>query len=134
MVAKLVDPIVQSLLIILFVLTLDTDFDFSPRRALYMIIGWQILSAVVNFILNVPTQLRRERIVYLVTIVLYMPLFFYLERHVNEIWITVRHGDDPTIPVYRIIFESVAIVISFWYYVICFREIRTMMGSTYTGD
>lgn len=130
MVVKLVDPIIQSLLFILFLLSLDTDFDFSPRKALYMIIAWQIASAVMNFVLNAANQLRKERIAYLITTILYTPLFLFLERHVNEIWLTARYGEDPSIPVYQIIFESVAIIISFWYYVICFREIRGMIGKT----
>jgi hypothetical protein len=134
MVIKLVDPIIQSLLFILFVYSLDTSAEFNYRKALYMIIGWQLISSVFNFIINPPNILKKERLIYLVVICLYMPCFFYIEAHVTEVWLTLRPGDNPDIPLYDLILESIAGLIAFWYYVICFREIREMMGKIYADD
>lgn len=136
MVLKLVDPIVQSLLFILFIYSLDTSAEFSYRQALNLLVGWQIVSSIANLFFNPPNQLRTERLICLLLIIIYMPVFFYFQRHLKEVWVQLRQAlyDDPTIPLYDIILESIAIIIAFWYYTICFREIRMLMGKGYGED
>jgi hypothetical protein len=129
LVFKLVDPIIQSLLIIFFVYCLDSDTDIQYQGILQIIIGWQILSCIANFFLNPPDLLKKERIAWFIIILLYSGLYYFVGNHVHERFIVVKQANNSTIPLYDSIFEIGGMIISFWYYVICFREIRAMLTS-----
>jgi len=132
LVFKLIDPICQSLLFILFVYVIDVDNGFSDsgityRSVLELIIGLQVLSAIINFFINEPKQLKTERVMYLVTISLYL-LFYYINRNGNEKYLEVIGGGGPVkMPVHEILLMTAGLLITFWYFVICFREIRSLL-------
>ncbi len=126
---KLIDPICQSLLIIFCIYCLDSDSDTPYQTILQIIVGWQVLSCLANFFLNPPDLLKKERVAWLITIVLYMVVYYLVGGHVKEQYIVVKQANNLTITLYDSILEAGAMIISFWYYVICFREIRGMLTS-----
>ncbi len=125
---KLIDPIIQSVLFIVFLYCLDSQSHFSYRTIMLITIAWQLLSAFVNFIINDPKQLKLQRASYLVVIALFLVVYFYFERNTIETMIPLDQGLKPTIPLKQVILMSIAMIIAFWYNVICYREIRTIMG------
>ena len=128
MLLKLIDPIGQSVLIVFFLYCIDAEKTISYRSVLMILVAWQIISVFINFFLGELKLLKNERILYLVTITLYMTFFFLFEHHVKEQFIALDEGVKATIPLHRVITMSIAIIIAFWYNIICYREIRTLLG------
>lgn len=125
---KLADPIIQGMLFIFFVYSLDEDFrEVSYRTLLMLIIGIQLLSLVVNLLFNPPELLKKERLVYAGTIIAYLVLSWFITRNFKENYLEIRHGDFPKLPLREVILDTTAIIVSFWYNIICFREIKTML-------
>ena len=129
LVFKLVDPICQSLLFILFIYCLDSDTDIQYQMILQVIVAWQILSSLANLFLKIPDQFKKERLTYLAIIVLYTGLSYFIQTHVQEKFVIIKQANNISIPIYESILETGTMLISFWYYVICFREIRAMLTS-----
>ena len=134
LVFKLIDPICQSLFFILFVYVIDTDngisgASLSYRNVLGALICLQVFSVFINFIINEPKQLKKERVFYLVAISLYLLFFFYVNKNVNEKFIDLAGGGGPMkLPVHELLLMAVALIITFSYFVICFREIRSLLN------
>jgi hypothetical protein len=134
LVFKLIDPILQSLLFIFFIYSIDTDSDTSYRSVLQLLVCLQLVSMVINFFISDENQLKNERFIYLGTIGLYLISFFIIGKTVNPKYVEVIMGSGPVkMDMLEIILMSVAVVISFWYFTICFREIRGLL-KTEGGD
>ena len=134
LVFKLIDPVIQSLLFILFVYCLDTDSSTALMRystVLEIIIVCQVLSALINFIINEPQQLKMQRGLYLVVIALYALVYYYIARGKQEV-ISGR-GLTKMQPA-EIAILSVGLLICFWYYITCFREIRDLLAKAQKDD
>ena len=58
-----------------------------------------------------------------------MTLFYFIHDNVEKINVVIKQVNGLAIPLYEYILETGAMIISFWYYVICFREIRAMLTS-----
>ena len=129
LVFKLVDPICQSLLFIFFFYCLDSDTDTQYQVILDIIVGWQILSCLVNFLIRPVSLLKRARFLWLITMISYIVLYYFIEKTIPEKTIVLREAKNLNIPLHDMILEAGALIIAFWYYVICFREIRTMLTS-----
>ena len=129
LVFKLVDPIIQSLLFILFIYCLDSDTEIQYQLILTLIVGWQILSCIANLFFNPPDQLKKGRMAFLITIVLYMTCAHFFLTNVHEKVVVITLANNIPINVYESIIQTITMIISFWYYVICFREIRAMLTS-----
>ena len=138
LVFKLIDPIVQSLLFILFVYCLDADNGnvlMNYHDVLLIAIGCQVLSAFINFILNEPGQLKTQRILYLVTIAIYAPVYFYINRNIKEKYMEVVAGRGMMkMPLIEIFILTAGLIICFWYYITCFREIRDLLAKAQKDD
>jgi hypothetical protein len=129
---KLIDPIGQSLLFILFIYGLDTDYTGNGgtpyNTTLYYILFAQIASTLINFFIKEENQLKNERAIYAVTITLYIVSFFFIRRAVPEKFIEVMAGDGMMqMPAIEIMLMGIGIVIAFWYFTICFREVRGLL-------
>lgn len=130
LVAKLVDPVVQSLLFVFFIYCLDSDVDtMQYQTVITIIVFWQVISCVVNFILNHPEQMKVQRIMALIAMIVYYMAARYIMAHVQERQVVISLLNNVTINLYEAIIETGALVIAFWYYIICFREIRAMLTS-----
>jgi hypothetical protein len=124
---KLIDPIVQSALIVFFLYCIDTEKHFPYRSVLLILISWQMVSVFVNFFLGEYKLLKNERLLYLATIILYVIFFFFVERNVREQFVPIDEGVKATIPIRRVIVMSIGIIIAFWYNFICYREVRSLL-------
>jgi hypothetical protein len=124
---KLIDPIVQSALIVFFLFCIDTEKHFPYRTVLLFLIGWQIVSVLINFLLRKLKLLTIERLLYFVTIILYLIFFFFVERHVKEQFVPLDEGIKAAIPIRRVIVMSIGVIIAFWYTFICYREVRSLL-------
>jgi hypothetical protein len=126
-VLKLVDPIIQSLLFILYIYCLDSTTELPHEVIFYFILGWQILSGATNLLTDPPDQLKKARIAFTITLVLYTLICSIVLQLVQEKNISIQQPNVMTIPLHEAIFETGGIIISFLYYIICFREIRTIL-------
>jgi hypothetical protein len=89
------------------------------------------VSAITNFILNPPGLQKNARSIHLIIIGAYMLVFFYIEKHVAERFITTNERGKTTIPLYKAILETGAMAIAFWYNYICFKEVKRMWKKEY---
>ncbi len=131
MIFKLADPIIQCCIFVYFLYCLDAAIrEPSYRTVLLGLIAYQYGSAVLNFLLMYrdPRLFRKERIIHIITISCYMPIFFFAEKHVKEYSFGINELDRPYIHLFQSIFMGIAIVIAFWYFYICYREIRNMLS------
>ena len=135
LVFKLMDPIVQSLLFIYLIYSIDTDSEVPYHTVFLLLFSLQIVSLLVNFFIIEENQLKKERVFYLGVITLYIFSFFLIRKTVNPKYIDVIIGSGPVkMDLNELILMSAAMVISFWYFVICFREIRGLLKAEGSHD
>ena len=126
---KLFDPIVQVIIFIYFLYCLDAEANgVSYRTILFVLIGWQTISALFNLFLNDPKLLKRQRVAYLIVNILFMAAFFFIESHVKEKDFGINETDIPFIHRNQTILMGGAIIIAFWYNVLCYKEIKSLMA------
>ena len=85
---KLIDPVGQSLLFILFGYSLDSGISYN--MVLLMLAAWQFASWGIHFFLKSVKLLKNERLMWLVTAIIFLPVYFYISRHVAEKYVEVR--------------------------------------------
>jgi len=118
---KLVDPIVQSLLFVFFAYSLDGGDYVTP---MVLIMAWVVISSAVHLFLDFSRKKIVERAINFVLVVIFLIVWF-LTKNRKDHYLETIGGDGPMqIPIRQTIMVSLGIAISFWYYVICFREIR----------
>lgn len=128
---KLFDPIIQSVIFIIFLYCLDSEsHGISYRSILLLLVAWQLASSFLNFFLKDPKLLKMERISYVIVMTIYMIIFFIVERRVKEHYIGINETDIPNIPVYQASLMTGVVIITFWYNIICYREIRSLLGGS----
>ncbi len=131
---KLVDPIIQSLGIIFFIYCLDAHADIPYRPVLQALIGWQMLSVVINFFLGTLKLLKVERFVYIIAMLGYLAVYYFFVHNVKENYVALDKGLRATVPMNQVIIMSAGVVIAFWYNVICYREFRKIFGAINRGN
>ncbi len=133
---KIVDPIVQSLLFICFAYSFDRGNTF--RIILLIILVWQLFSAIVHFFLHIHRKLKGERLIYFFISLIYFGFYnyfyFYYANISKEKYFDINDGDMPlSIPVHEFSIIVPGILISFWYYLICFRELNKILKKNPNG-
>lgn len=129
LVFKLIDPIAQFLIFVYFLYALDSEqVGVSYRGILLKLVGWQVISAVINFFFTDPKILKTQRVAYIVVNTLYMAFFFYAESHFKETYFGINETDPAIIPLNQSLLIAGAIIIAFWYNIICYREVRSMLA------
>ena len=73
---KLIDPVGQSLLFILFGYSLDSGISYN--MVLLMLAAWQFASWGIHFFLKSVKLLKNERLMWLVTAIIFLPVYFYI--------------------------------------------------------
>ncbi|MCD6012377.1 MAG: hypothetical protein K0Q79_2239 [Flavipsychrobacter sp.] len=131
---KLLDPVVQSVGIIFFIYCLDANTHISYRMVLIALIGWQMLSVIVNFFFWKLKLLKAERILFSICMLVYLGVFYFFERNVKENFVPLDTGLKPSVPMNQVVLMTVGVVIAFWYNVICYREFRKMFGAINRGN
>ena len=127
---KFADPIVQCCIFIYFIMSLDAAVLQPSYRTLFlMLIMWQYGSALVNLFYKDNKPMRIQRIVYLLAITCYMPLFFYIEKHVKEYDLVIDELENTAIHLHQTITMGVALILAFWYSIICYREVKVLLTS-----
>ena len=130
LVFKLVDPILQSMLFIFFIYCLDANSGFSHQLVLLLMLGLQMLSLATNFFIQSEEQLKKERLFYLVAICLYLVVSAVIMKgDFKYLFIIGPQADTMTN-----VLTAGIIVLSFWYFIICFREVRSLLTSQHAGD
>lgn len=125
---KLIDPICQSILFFCFIYYLNTDNNSSYGTILKMLIYWQLLSVFINFFLGHLELFKAQRLAFLVLIIPYILFFLYREKQVNDKYILMDAGMNQGIPLYHVLLMTAGIILVFWYNIICYREIRNLLG------
>lgn len=125
---KLFDPIVQSAIIIFFIYCLDAEVQQpSYRLVLRLVVVWQLTSSFLNFFLRDPKLLVKERIAFVFAMVFYLIMFFFVERSIKESYIGINEK-DANIPVHQALLMAGLVILTFWYNVTCYREIKSLLG------
>lgn len=125
---KLIDPIVQSVLFVVFLYCLDAQSHLSYKLVMFITLGWQLQSVAVNFLINDPKQLKLQRTGFTVVVLGFIGVYYAMTHNTTETMVALDNGLKPNIPLKQVILMTVALVIAFWYNVICYKEIRTIMG------
>jgi hypothetical protein len=128
---KVIDPAVQSLLFILLIYNIGTDTGAVIRKHFYLVFGWQLLSSFMNFFVKSVTLLMMERLFFLASVLLCAFLFVLYRKHTTYV---TRWSGMSVITFYDIIMLSLAIGAAFWYFLICFREARSLLKTTIGND
>jgi len=130
MVYKLVDPAVQSILFILLIYTTDTNRgDGDIIKVAYptvfkMLLGVQLFSVAVNFFLGELNVFKFERLAYLGSLI----AFFIIRAVISnfqERYLELFAGTN--LPLKETFIMVMGSALAFWYFVICFREIRNLL-------
>lgn len=102
---------------------------------LMIICGYQLISLLVNLFFKTETTLKNERAAFFISLILYFAAFFYINRNVKEKFIEVIAGEGLNqLPLFEIILLGAGFIIAFWYFSICFREIRVQLDKAYNED
>lgn len=132
---KIIDPVLQSVLFIVFLFNFGSDMGISYVAMLMIICGYQLISLLVNLFFKTETTLKNERAAFFISLILYFAAFFYINRNVKEKFIEVIAGEGLNqLPLFEIILLGAGFIIAFWYFSICFREIRVQLDKAYNED
>ncbi len=122
---KVIDPVIQSFIIILFFYTLD--MGSSVQKIFYLLFGYQTLSLLINYFLKSANLLNKERLFFFFSEIIFVILFI-LSKRLPEKLIQIDPGTrNDSFPLILIIRMAVATVIAFWYFYICFREAKDLL-------
>ena len=121
---KLIDPLLQGLLFILFLYALDTSSPVSYRTVLLLIFSVQFLSCCFNFVIKASGQRTNQRIIYVLALMVYAYFFIHNGTNVSTVFVFVKPALERVYTANELIFLGVGVIISFWYNVICFLEIK----------
>lgn len=131
LILKVADPLVQVFIFIYFLYCLNAEvLEPSYRTVLLMLVAWQMCSAVLNFFYKDPKAQKVQRMIYLALNVCYMAAFFYLEKHLKDVSFGINETDDPFIHLQQVVLMGIALIIAFWYNIICYKEVRGLLGGT----
>ncbi len=124
---KVIDPIIQSLFLVYFFYSLDQWSD-TYRLIIFGLLGYQLLSFLVNFFLHFHKKLKTERLAFALLSAVWVFIYFYVKKNVHEVHfrnidlrVFARSG------VHDFYLIATALSLSIWYFSICFREIRRWM-------
>ncbi len=127
---KITDPIVQTILFLVFTWCLNINVGY--RVVFYLLLLWQLMSALLHLTFKKITKLKKERKIHLVAFSIYLALYFVVIVFFPAQYVNEQFADGfVKIPVYDLVFISLGMVICFWYSVICFREIKRIVEKNF---
>jgi hypothetical protein len=107
---------------------MDTETEIQYQLILTLIVGWQVLSSIANLIINPPEQAKTARLAFLGIMILYMVGGHFFLTNVTDRIIDIT-AFKAKLPLYQSLVELGMFLLAFWYYIICFREIRALLTS-----
>lgn len=126
---KIIDPVIQTLLIILVFFIFDKKGTRYHQVMLYLI-RFQLVSVVLNLFLKFSKKLVYERVLSFIamSVWLFGYIRIYAERRIDEKFATVILGKGFTqIGLLDTIFMLTGLAIAFWYFSISFREVNFLL-------
>jgi hypothetical protein len=130
---KITDPVIQSILIMVFIIFLLYSW---PHKIIYfLLLAWQFVSVFVHMGFKRATMLKEQRTIFFGVAIGYVIVHIVVSLLVPE-----AHFEDNiasghiSIPIYSTVLTAIGLSISFWYYVICIREIRRILNKNYHLD
>jgi hypothetical protein len=130
---KIADPIFQSVLLIL----LAYSFDYTDYYKYFLpaILGWQMVSSIVHFFIRSKSKKKVERLIYFILVSFSVWVLFYFRTHMADpAYKNFMQATWLEIPVPELCFVVTEGVFAFWYYLICFREIRSVLKKFRTEE
>lgn len=120
---KTLDPVFQSLLFVLFTFCLSGTLPYMWVFATLFI--WQLVSAIAHTTFRRTTMLKKQRKYHLIVAAVYVVIFIAVSFLLPERYFVDRSPEGIIkLPIHQILLVAVGMGVSFWYSVICFREIR----------
>ena len=127
---KILDPVLQSVFLILYFFYTDTNVKGTKYHLIIMtLLRWQTVSALIQIFIKFHKKLKLERWLFIAAVF----VFFYLYKKINlgfdESYLSVVTGRGPTkIGAHDFALMAFGIGLGFWYYVICFREVNALLN------
>ena len=132
---KSIDPIFQSILLIAFFWLIDLK-GTKYHYAILWLVRFQLVSSVVHIFLKFHRKLKYERFFSLIAIAgwlyLYKWTFENLDLQVHYVTLIEGKGFSK-INMNDFTMMLLGLVVAFWYYSICLREIRAMVKKRKKG-
>lgn len=134
---KIADPIIQSLLFMLFTYAIYSDEPYYVpyKLAFNLLLFWQLISAVAHQYFKRTTKLKKQRKYHLITVSVYLVLYLLISFIIPERIVEDRVSDGTLrIPIYSIGIVAVGLGICFWYSILCFREIKRILKKAHNFE
>lgn len=127
---KITDPIIQSILILLFIFLLLSGLPH--KIVFFVLLAWQFVSVFVHRGFKKATMLKEQRNIFLGIAVGYVLVHVVVSLFVPEVQFEDNIASGKiSVPVYSNLLLAIGLAISFWYYVICIREIRRILNKNH---
>lgn len=130
MVFKLVDPVIQSLLLIYFIYSTDSNTDGNTdmpyTHVMLYLLGVQALSYIINIFIKAEEQNRKERFFFALCAIGYAATVLFI-AYKSTPNLLVLLGPLTPLSMLKVGILGSATCLSFWYFTICVREIRDML-------
>ena len=127
---KITDPLIQSILIMVFIIFMLYSW---PHKVIYFVwLAWQFVSVFVHRGFKKATMLKEQRNIFLGVAIGYVLVHIVVSLFVPEMQFedNIASGHI-SVPIYSNLLLAVGLAISFWYYVICIREIRRILNKNH---
>ncbi|MBC7554367.1 MAG: hypothetical protein H7257_10355 [Taibaiella sp.] len=128
-VIKIIDPVVQSILIIVAFYIFDRKGAVYHKVMLFLM-KYQLMSAFAHFFLKFSGKLKAERWLALISIIAWVGLYsyFYANMRIKEQYLEVILGKGFTkVGILDTFFMVTGVALAFWYFSISFREVSSLI-------
>ena len=123
---KIIDPTVQTLLLMYYFYALDAGGD-SFRTVFFELLALQVISIIINYFLDFYKKRKLERMVFVFVLVLWAVVYYYVKTKVKEVVVTDFDLDVfAKTGIHDFYLMLAGLVVSAWYFSICFREVRSV--------
>lgn len=124
---KVIDIAIQSLLLIRYFYEIDTKGEISISN-LRLLAQIQFISFFIQLFIKFKKKLKIERLISISILVSWLVVYYMYYRHINHQNNSILDQIHDRTSIIDILFTYGGVVVSFWYIVINFREVKYLMG------
>jgi ABC-type Mn2+/Zn2+ transport system permease subunit len=107
------------------VLAYSFNYSFFFKFYLPGIVVWQMTSWLVHLLIRSRYKLKKERIIWVVAVVLGVVTFYVMRANIHEARLKeLASTEYMSVPAYELVFVIIQSFFSFWYFTIVVREIK----------
>ncbi len=124
---KIVDPLIQTALLIYYFYTIDEGGDWS-RKIFWLLLVFQVVSFGINYFLPFYKKKKIERWAFALSLVIWLGIYYYVTNKVKEVVVTdldLKRFAVNGVHNFYLMFSG--LLVSVWYFSICFREVTKIL-------